>query len=185
MKLRQFIHPLDPSFSTPKAARKLLHLFAIALVMRVYAFAFSYLNSTLSDEISRRRGYMNAAISDAQRFFVSRQTLLTTLGLNDLDAPQRDYLQTIGRSSSVLLQLISDVPDVSKIESGQMALETITFSPLDVFEDAVRGYAATATNKGLQVFACVDSTLPAQVQALLKRLDIAVLALTDSSSPDG
>jgi two-component system capsular synthesis sensor histidine kinase RcsC len=81
MKLRQFIRPLDPSFSTPKAARKLLHLFAIALVTGVYAFAFSYMNSTLSEEISHRRSYMNAAISDAQSFFVSRQTLLKTLGL--------------------------------------------------------------------------------------------------------
>lgn len=86
---------------------------------------------------------------------------LELLGLTDLDARQRDYLQTIGRSSSVLFQLISDVLDVSKIESGQMALETTTFSPLDVFEDAVRSYAATATNKGLQVFACADATLPA------------------------
>jgi two-component system capsular synthesis sensor histidine kinase RcsC len=81
MKLRQFIHPLDPSFSTPKAARKLLHLFAIALVLGFYAGAYSYLNSTLSEEISRRRSYMNAAISDAQSFFVNRQTLLKTLGL--------------------------------------------------------------------------------------------------------
>jgi two-component system capsular synthesis sensor histidine kinase RcsC len=86
---------------------------------------------------------------------------LELLGLTDLDARQRDYLQTIGRSSSVLFQLISDVLDVSKIESGQMALENTTFSPLDVFEDAVRSYAATATNKGLQVFACADATLPA------------------------
>ncbi|EXF95612.1 sensor histidine kinase [Pseudomonas fluorescens HK44] len=81
MKLRQFIHPLDPSFSTPKAARKLLHLFAFALVMVFYAGAYSYLSSTLNEEISLRRSYMNAAISDAQSFFISRQTLLKTLGL--------------------------------------------------------------------------------------------------------
>jgi two-component system capsular synthesis sensor histidine kinase RcsC len=86
---------------------------------------------------------------------------LELLGLTELSPRQHDYLQTIQRSSSILFQLISDVLDVSKIESGQMALETSTFSPLDVFEDAVRSYAATAANKGLQVFACADANLPA------------------------
>lgn len=86
---------------------------------------------------------------------------LELLGLTVLNARQRDYLQTIERSSSALFQLISDVLDVSKIESGQMALETTTFSPLDVFEEVVRSYAASAANKGLQMFACADATLPA------------------------
>lgn len=86
---------------------------------------------------------------------------LELLGLTELGPRQRDYLQTIQRSSSVLFQLISDVLDVSKIESGQMALETATFSPLDLLEDAARSYAAFASNKGLRVYACVDAALPA------------------------
>ncbi|NWD68953.1 response regulator [Pseudomonas gingeri] len=82
MKLTHFLQPLDSSFSTPKAARKLLHLFALALVLGVYAGAYSYLRAAFSEEISLRRSYMNEAISDAQSFFVSRQTLLKSLGLS-------------------------------------------------------------------------------------------------------
>ena len=81
MKLRQSLPPLDTSFSTPAAARKLLRLLVIALVLGFYAGVYSYLSATLSQEISQRRSYMNAAISDAQNFFVSRQTLLKTLRL--------------------------------------------------------------------------------------------------------
>jgi two-component system capsular synthesis sensor histidine kinase RcsC len=112
---------------------------------------------------------------------------LELLGLTDLNARQRDYLQTIERSSSVLFQLISDVLDVSKIESGQMALESSTFSPLDVFEDAVRSYAASATNKGLQVFACADATLPAlmngdpgRIRQIINNLLSNAIKFTDS-----
>ena len=86
------------------------------------------------------------------------------LELTTLDKRQREYLSTIQRSSSVLFQLISDVLDVSKIESGQMAVEAKDFCPLDVFEDAVRSYAASATNKGLNIFACADATLPPLVR---------------------
>ena len=85
---------------------------------------------------------------------------LELLEMTPLNERQKEYLRTIQRSSTVLFQLISDVLDVSKIESGQMAVELKTFSPLDVFEDAVRSYAAAASNKGLQIFACADATLP-------------------------
>lgn len=82
MKLKHFLQPLDSSFSTPKAARKLLRLFALALVLGLYVAAYSYLRAALNEEISLRRSYMNEAISDAQSFFVSRQTLLKSLGLS-------------------------------------------------------------------------------------------------------
>ena len=85
---------------------------------------------------------------------------LELLDLTPLSERQHEYLQTIQRSSTVLFQLISDVLDVSKIESGQMAVEARTFCPLDLFEDCVRSYSAAAGNKGLKIFACADATLP-------------------------
>ena len=86
---------------------------------------------------------------------------LELLELTPLNERQHEYLNTIQRSSTVLFQLISDVLDVSKIESGQMVVDAQTFCPLDLFEDCVRSYSAAASNKGLKIFACADATLPA------------------------
>ncbi len=88
---------------------------------------------------------------------------LELLGLTGLSARQQAYLQTIQRSSTTLFQLISDVLDVSKIESGQMALEPAEFSALDLIEDTVRTYAAFAERKGLLLYACTDVALPEQL----------------------
>ena len=88
---------------------------------------------------------------------------LELLGLTPLDSRQQGYLHTIQRSSATLFQLISDVLDVSKIESGQMALEPVTFCPLDMLEDTLRTYRAFAQRKGLLLYACTDAQLPAQV----------------------
>lgn len=88
---------------------------------------------------------------------------LELLGLTQLDARQQSYLHTIQRSSATLFQLISDVLDVTKIESGQMALEPVTFCPLELLEDTVRTYRAFAERKGLLLYACHDARLPAQV----------------------
>ena len=67
--------------STPKAARKLLHLFACGLIVAVFASSFIYLRAIFNQEVSLRRSFMNEAVFNAQDFFVSRQTLLKSLVL--------------------------------------------------------------------------------------------------------
>jgi len=85
---------------------------------------------------------------------------LELLELTRLDQRQQEYLQTIQRSSTTLFQLISDVLDVSKIESGQMTIESIEFCPLQMIEDTLHTYAAFAERKGLLLYACIDAALP-------------------------
>ena len=89
---------------------------------------------------------------------------LELLELTALQPRQQEYLQTIQRSSSTLFQLISDVLDVSKIEAGQMSLDAQDFCPLDITEDTMSTYSAFAQSKGLQLYACIDCTLPDRVR---------------------
>src|SRR5262249_22133742 len=88
---------------------------------------------------------------------------LELLGLAILNGQQRGYLQTIQRSSSTLLQLISDILDVSKIEAGQMGLTPSHFNPVELVEDVLRNYAASAAAKNLQFYCCLDANVPAQL----------------------
>ncbi|QRY81677.1 response regulator [Pseudomonas sp. PDNC002] len=111
---------------------------------------------------------------------------LELLGLTDLSQQQRDYLATIQRSSSTLLQLISDILDVSKIEAGQMALEAVEFNPLELSEDVVSGYAGVAGGKELQLYACIDANVPglvrgdaARIRQILANLLSNALKFTD------
>ncbi|MDU4255013.1 hybrid sensor histidine kinase/response regulator [Pseudomonas sp.] len=111
---------------------------------------------------------------------------LELLGLTELTLQQRDYLATIQRSSSTLLQLISDILDVSKIEAGQMALEAVEFNPLELAEEVVAGYAGVAEGKDLQLYACIDSNVPglvrgdaARIRQILANLLSNALKFTD------
>lgn len=112
---------------------------------------------------------------------------LELLGLTALGPRQQAYLQTIQRSSTTLFQLISDVLDVSKIESGQMALEPVAFCPLELIEDTLRTYAAFAERKGLLLYACTDAALPSQlygdplrIRQILNNLLSNAIKFTDS-----
>lgn len=88
---------------------------------------------------------------------------LELLGNTTLDTRQAQYLRTIQQSSSVLLRLISDVLDVSRIESGQLNLAAAAFSPLELAETTLRSYAAAAARKRLQILVSTDPRIPAQV----------------------
>ncbi|TFF13569.1 sensor histidine kinase [Pseudomonas sp. BCA14] len=112
---------------------------------------------------------------------------LELLGLTDLNPHQQTYLHTIQRSSATLFQLISDVLDVSKIESGQMVIEAMDFCPLDILEDTLHTYAASAQRKGLQLYSCIDPQLPdgvigdpIRIRQILNNLVSNAIKFTDS-----
>lgn len=112
---------------------------------------------------------------------------LELLGRTALDHQQSGYLRAIQRSSSTLLQLISDVLDVSKIEVGQLGLEPVEFSPLELTLDTVQSYAAAARAKGLQIYACCDSQMPermlgdaTRIRQILNNLMSNAVKFTDS-----
>lgn len=89
---------------------------------------------------------------------------LELMALTDMSERQRHYLEIIQGSSTVLFQLISNVLDVSKIESGQMAVEAAAFNPRQLVEESVLAFTATARNKGLQIDAEIDPQLPLQLR---------------------
>ncbi|MDI6529048.1 response regulator [Pseudomonas otitidis] len=109
------------------------------------------------------------------------------LGRTALDHQQAGYLRAIQRSSSVLLQLISDVLDVSKIEAGQLGLESAEFSPVALTLDAVSSYAAAARSKGVHLYACCDAQIPdgfegdaTRIRQILNNLLSNAVKFTDS-----
>lgn len=88
---------------------------------------------------------------------------LELLGLTPLDGRQQEYVGAIQRSSTTLMQLISDILDVSKAEAGQLTLEPAAFCPAELTEEVLRSYAGAATRKRLQLYALMDGNLPDRV----------------------
>jgi signal transduction histidine kinase len=73
------------------------------------------------------------------------------LGETGLDAGQRKCFEVLKRSGDNLMKLVSDVLDVSRIESGKMSLEIIQFDIHELLERTVDLVIPTATAKGLAV----------------------------------
>jgi PAS domain S-box-containing protein len=80
--------------------------------------------------------------------------------LTELTVEQRDYLTTVAQASNSLLDLINDILDLAKIESGRLALEAIPFSLSDTVADTVGTMSVRAREQGISLEADIDPALP-------------------------
>ncbi|EPR43968.1 signal transduction histidine kinase with CheB and CheR activity [Desulfovibrio sp. X2] len=77
-----------------------------------------------------------------------------------LDAEQRDYLNTALASSRNLLQILSDILDISKIEAGALRIEKEPFDLQAVLKPVLGAFTNEAARKGLTLTCSVDPALP-------------------------
>jgi signal transduction histidine kinase len=66
-----------------------------------------------------------------------------------LSEEQLDYVKTIHESGKLLLTVISDVLDFSRIESGKLELESISFKPRAVIKHVLALMKEIARSKGV------------------------------------
>jgi CheY-like chemotaxis protein len=71
----------------------------------------------------------------------------------ELSTEQRRYAETIHSSGHVLLALLNDILDISKIEAGKLELETVDFDLRAMLVDFAEPLALRAQQKGLD-FSC-------------------------------
>ena len=78
----------------------------------------------------------------------------------NLNAEQREYLDTIGISGENLLMIINDVLDFSKIEAGQITFEKIRFNLHDELTEVVKILKYKAQQKNLNFSFEVAANVP-------------------------
>jgi len=78
----------------------------------------------------------------------------------ELDETQRDFAQMISNSAASLMEVINDVLDFSKIESGKLEMQFEEFSVRQTVEEVVDTLAPKAFERGLELFSDVDFDIP-------------------------
>jgi signal transduction histidine kinase/CheY-like chemotaxis protein len=88
---------------------------------------------------------------------------LEMLNLTPLAMQQLDYVKGITRASNLLLAIVNDVMDVTKIESGNISLENIPFSVRESCEFTLQTSAPGAMKKGVELVLECPPTVPVRV----------------------
>ena len=71
-----------------------------------------------------------------------------------LSATQSHLTKTIRSSAQILLQIVNDLLDLSKIRAGKVALEKLPIDLAQVLEECTSLFAGTAENKGIELVVC-------------------------------
>ncbi len=106
-----------------------------------------------AEQSSRAKSSFLAATSHELRTPMNAVLGMTRLLVDtDLDARQRELLETIRSSGDLLLRLINDVLDFSRIEAGEMPIDATDFDTLACIESSIEIVAQQAEAKGLDLF---------------------------------
>lgn len=82
------------------------------------------------------------------------------IALTNVDEEQKEYLDTLQYSADNLLQLISDILDITKIEADQYELHSSEFSVRKCLDQTVGMLQRRIDEKGLSVTIAVSDTVP-------------------------
>jgi signal transduction histidine kinase/CheY-like chemotaxis protein len=135
--------------------------------------SLAILNARLFRELEQKSAELEVASRHKSEFLASmshelRTPLNAVIGFSevlldrmfgDINARQEEYLRDILNSGRHLLQLLSEILDLSKVEAGRMELEVYPFPVGDAIEYSASMVRERAERKGLQLIVNLDDGL--------------------------
>ena len=123
--------------------------------------------STMSHEI---RTPMNAIVG------------ITDILLRDQHTPQtREYINNIKSSGNVLLSIINDILDISKIEAGKMEIVEERYEPMSIFHDLSMIFHNRIGNKKVELLYEIDPKMPYKLYGDAQRIRQVILNLMNNA----
>ncbi|MCI8637714.1 MAG: DegV family EDD domain-containing protein [Coprococcus sp.] len=153
------------------------------------------------NELSRQQKKEIEELNEAENHFFSsmsheiRTPINTIIGLNEIilrgDIPEdvAENARNIQGASKLLLTLINDILDLSKIKSGKMEIVNVSYETGKLFSEIVNMIWIKAREKGLEFKLHVDSSIPSMLcgdevrikQVLINLLNNAVKYTSEGS----
>jgi len=143
-----------------------------------------------AEEASRQKSAFLATMSHELRTPLNGILGFAELLGNELDNPeQRGYVEIIEQSGGHLLNLVNEILDLAKIESGEMRFARVAFPLTELLIEIATVHRVTAETKGLKFETILADELPAEfitdptrLRQILNNLLSNAVKFTDAGS---
>ncbi len=78
----------------------------------------------------------------------------------ELNEEQNNYINLIKKSADTLLVIVNDILDLSKIDSGKMTFEEVSFNIKDAIQTTVAAFIPKTIEKNIQINTSISKNLP-------------------------
>lgn len=106
---------------------------------------------------------------------------INILEKNETDENRKNHFRHIQSSSQLLLSVINDILDLSKLESGKLEMELSPVNTKDLFDGVIGIYQSICHDKGLTFEYKISNTLPAVLTTDIVRIKQVVINLLSNA----
>jgi len=183
--------PIAYQVDSPEVTMSFFHLIAASIVGGLFLWSRRLLMFGLLDEAEQADAIRQLASEQAETLETARDAALASaqakgeflanvshevrtplngiLGLlqlidaSTLPKPQDEYLHEVHKSGRALLAIVNDLLDLSKIDAGEMRLESVPFDVISMTEEIAINYASAANAKSIELLTHIGPEVPAEV----------------------
>jgi len=100
---------------------------------------------------------------------------------SQLTHEQKQYAKIISNSADILLAILNDILDLSKIEAGKMELDTVKFNLIETIDQIVEIMVIKAIQKDIELICHVNNNVPDFVKGDPMRLGQILINLVNNA----
>ncbi len=94
---------------------------------------------------------------------------------------QKSYVDSIKASSNILLSIVNDILDISKIEAGKLGFEMNDFSIRDIIGETVSLFNEAASKNGINIGVHIEAEIPKLVNGDMLRFKQVIMNLLSNA----